>query len=372
MKIVSTKPYFSKDDIDFILSHFKEILEGKSFLSQYKYCEEFEKLFANYTGTKYAISVGNGTCALEIILRSLNIKGDVIVPTNTVAATAYAVQAAGCNPVFADCGEDLVLDLEDVKRRITKNTKAIIMVHIGGYVSPNIKEFIDFCNERNIYFIEDAAHAHGTTLNNRKAGTFGVAAGFSFFSTKVMTTGEGGMITTNNDIINQRARLLRNHWTINEGKLENYHEEFGYNWRMQEVSALLGITQIKRLDEFIKRRNEIAKIFNEGLSSLDNISIRRTPEGEIENFYKYIVFLKKHDWFEIQKMMKEKFDVTLGGHVFAVPLHKQPAFKKIISSSGSFPIAEDLCSRHICPPMYHEMTDEEAVYIVDSLKKCLR
>jgi len=368
VKIVPTKPYFSETDIDFILNHFKEILEGKAFLSQHKYCGEFEKLFADYIGTKYTISVANGTCALEIILRALNLKGDIIVPTNTVAATAYAVVSAGCNPVFADCGDDLILDVDDVKKRITKNTKAIITVHIGGLVSPNTKELVEFCNDNNIYLIEDAAHAHGTTLNKRKAGTFGVAAGFSFFSTKVMTTGEGGMITTDNEIINQRARLLRNHSTINQGRLENYHEEFGYNWRMQEVNALLGITQIKFLEEFIKRRNEIARIFDEELSSLKNIKIRKTPTGVRENYYKYVVFLEKHDRFEVQKMMKEKFDVTLGGCVYAIPLHKQPAFSRKIS----FPVAEDLCSRHICPPMYHEMTDEEALYITDSLKKCLR
>ena len=368
MKIVPTKPYFSEEDINFIQSNFREILEGKSFLSQYKYCEEFEKQFADYIGTKYAISVANGTCALEIILRSLNVKGDVIVPTNTVAATAYGVVAAGCNPIFADCGQDLILDLDDVKKRITKNTKAIITVHIGGLISSNTKELVEFCDDNNIYLIEDAAHAHGSTLDNRKAGTFGVAAGFSFFSTKVITTGEGGMITTNDDIINQRARILRDQAVINQGKFENYHEEFGYNWRMQEVSALLGITQLKRLEEFIKRRLEIARIFDEELSSLKNIRIRKTPPSVRENYYKYVIFLEKHDRFEIQKMMREKFNVRLGGCVYAIPLHKQPAFSRKIS----FLVAEDLCSRHICPPMYHEMTDEEAKYVADSLKKCLR
>jgi len=370
MKIITTKPYFSDADIEFVLGKFKEILEGKAFLSQDKYCKEFEHLFSEYVKSTHSITVTNGTCSLEIILRALNIQGDVIVPTNTFAATAFAVMAARCNPVFADCEKDLNLSIVDLKKRITKNTKAVIFVHVGGLISPRIVDLVQFCKDNNLYLIEDAAHAHGSTYNGKYAGTFGIAGSYSFFSTKVITTGEGGMIVTDNSLVNDQARLMRDQAKVQLGGYQNYHEQFGYNWRMAEVTALLGIRQLKRLDDFINRRNELAVIFNEQLGSVKNITIRETPKGVRENFYKYIIYLEEHDRNNIKDMMKQEYDVSLGGFCYEIPLHKQPFFQ---SQSGvNLPVAEDLCSRHICMPMYYEMSDEEAVYAAKSLKECLQ
>lgn len=368
MKIAATKAYFSSASIDFILTQFREILEGKSFLSMYKHGENFEKSFASYIGTKFAASCNSGTSALEIILRAIDVKDcDVIVPTMTFAATAYTVINAGGRPVFADCTSDMTVDPEDVRKRLTPKTKVVITVHIGGLVSPHTYALMDLCKEKGLLLIEDAAHAHGSALDGRKAGTFGIAAGFSFFSTKVMTTGEGGMVTTNDPDIYNRALLLRNHAKINN---TNYHREFGYNWRMPEVEALLGLAQLNELDTFIQRRNEIAKIYDEKFSEVPQISTLKVPANVRHNFYKYIAFLPPtvdRDLFH--KKMKADYNVTMGGYVYEVPCHLQPVFKEYVTES--LPVSEDLAKRHICPPIYYTLTDEEARYVVDSIGRCL-
>jgi dTDP-4-amino-4,6-dideoxygalactose transaminase len=370
MNIPSFKIDFTEEDIEFITNNFKEILRGKTFFSQYKFCEEFEKKFGSYIGTNYAASVNNGTCALEVILRALNIAGkEVIVPTNTFAATAFAVIHAGGIPVFADCQDDLIIDPEDVRKRITPKTKAIMTVHVGGLISPSTYDLIDICNEKGLYLVEDAAHAHGSSLDGVKAGNLGIAGGFSFFSTKVMTTGEGGMITTNDENIYKKAVIIRDQAKMKKGIYQNYQEEIGNNWRMLEVTALLGLRQLERLESFIKRRNEIAKIFNDEFANVDKLSILEVPNNVRSNFYKYVLFFDG-DREKLQKDLKEKFGISLGGYVYEIPLHLLPAFKSF--AKENLPKAEKLCATHICPPLYYKMTDEEALYVTDSIKRCLK
>lgn len=372
MNIPSYKIDFTEEDIRFIIKNLRDILHGKIFFSQYKFCEEFEKKFAQYIGTKYAVSVTNGTCALEIILRTLKIEGkEVIVPTNTFAATAFAVIHAGGVPVFADCQDDLTIDPKDVMRRITKRTKAIITVHIGGFVSPSTKELVNFCRENGLYLVEDAAHAHGSMLGGRKAGSFGIASGFSFFSTKVMTTGEGGMIATDDENIYKKAVVLRDQAKIKKGIYQNYQEEIGNNWRMLEVTALLGLRQLKRLEHFIQRRTHIAEIYNRELVGVKGVSVLKIPPNLRTNYYKYTLFLDKINRETLQGALKEKYHISLGGYVYEIPLHKLPAFKRY-SQNIKMSNAERLCATHICLPIYSKMTTREAFYTINSFKKCLK
>lgn len=372
MNVASTKPYFFEKDIEYILDKFREILEGKSFLSQFKYCEEIERKFAEYVGTEYAVTTTNGTAALELMLRALNINNkDIVVPTNTNVATAAAVINSGNRPVFADCGKDLTVDPESIRQQITDDTKAVFTVHVGGLVSPNTYEILDICKERGIPFLEDAAHAHGSTLDDKKAGSFGVAGAFSFFSTKIMTTGEGGMIVTDDEELFERAKILRKIGQMSKMGHDYYIEEIGSNWKMMEVAALLGLTQLSHLEDFVKRRNEIARILNEELEATDGIEVLKIPERCRSSFYKYIVFLdKRMNKEKLLQRLKTKYNVRLGGSVYDLPLHKQPAFKEFIK--GRLPTAEDLCLRHICLSTYYTLTDEEVVYQAESLKKCLK
>ncbi|MBI2829945.1 MAG: DegT/DnrJ/EryC1/StrS aminotransferase family protein, partial [Chloroflexi bacterium] len=256
-----------------------------------------------------------------------------------------------------------------VEKKLTPRTKAVVTVHIGGLVSPHTLELADICKRKGIYLIEDAAHAQGSAYGDQKAGTFGIGGAFSFFSTKVMTTGEGGMVITSDESIYKKALVLRDQAKIVKGSYQNYHEELGYNWRMTEVTALMGITQLDLLDKFIERRNQIAKIYDEELANVKNLRILRRPSAARHNYYKYIGFLENYDREKLQKEVKEKFGVSMGGYVYEIPLHKQPAFKEFVD--GSLPRAEDLCQRHVCPPIFYTMTDEEAHYAGNSIARCL-
>lgn len=366
-RVPAFRYYFPQKEIERIVTQYKELLEANGFLTMGPYCEEFERTFAEYTGARFAASVASGTAALEIIFRCLGDKGkEVIVPANTFAATAFAVIHAGGIPVFADCLGDMTVDPADVKKRTTARTAAIVTVHIGGLVSPASHELVELASQKGIPLVEDAAHAHGSRLDNKHAGTFGVAGAFSFFSTKVMTTGEGGMIVTNDRGIYEKALLLRDQAKV-EGK--NRHEEIGHNWRMSEFQAILGLSQLRILEDVIKRRNQIAQIYDQGFSEEPLLIPLRVPTNVRHNYYKHILFLKEGDREQIKAKLKANYGVTLGGYVYDLPCHLQAVFRSY--GDVSLPVAEDLCSRHICPPIYSTMTDEEAKYVTDSIKEVL-
>lgn len=369
MNVPATKPYFSEEDINFINEKFREILEGKSFLSTYKYTEQFESEFASYIGTKFAVGCNSGTSALELICRSLGVEGkEVILPSNTFIATANAVLNAGGTPVFADCTDNLCMDSSDVKKKVTERTAAVIHVHIGGLISKDIFELQKICKEKNIHLIEDSAQAHGSSLNGIKAGSFGIASGFSFFSTKVMTTGEGGMVTTNEPSLVPKMKSMREFGKVKTGIYINYHTSIGYNWRMPEISALMGIRQLASLPKFIGRRNEIAEIYNQELSDFSDVQIVRPEAGSFNNYYKYIVVLPNHDRSLVHKALLEK-EIQPSGYVYELPLHKQPVFPW--ANNLSLPKTEFLCAHHICLPIFYGITDEQVRFVAQTLKEVL-
>ena len=366
-KIQATKPYFNADDISYITEKFKEILSGKSFLSQYKYCIQFEQEFASYTGTDFAVSCNSGTSALELIFRALDVQGkEVILPSNTFIATANAIMNAGGIPVFADCDESMCLDFKDTINKITPETIAICHVHIGGLVSDNAMRLAEYCKNNKIYFVEDAAQAHGSINQNRKAGTLGIASGFSFFSTKVMTTGEGGMVTTNNEELVKKMRSMREFGKEKKGILTNYHTQIGYNWRMPEVSALMGIRQLKLIEEFIYKRSKIAAVYNSILQDCSEIQVINPSKDSRSNYFKYIIILKNIDRETVHKGM-ENNGVQISGYVYELPLHKQPVFLK--HKNNILPNTEYYCSKHLCLPIYPSLEPEDAIYIANNLLK---
>jgi len=371
MRVPAAKIYFPEEDRKKILEQVDKILESGQ-LTLGKYTKEFEEKFAKYVGTKYAVAVNSGTSALEIPLRALDIQGfSVIVPTNTFFATPASVIHAGGKVIFADVTENLCLDPDSVKQKIQKDTKGIIIVHIGGVVSPQIKEIQEICGEHNLFLIEDAAHAHGSSLDGKPAGAFGDAAAFSFYPTKVMTSGEGGMIITNDENIYQRALVLRDQGKA--GFLSNVHTEMGYNWRMSEIHAAIGLSQFARLNEFITARRRIAKIYDRELEKISKVTPLEIPSSVKSNYYKYTTILDNGiDRALLKKELKERYEVNLSGEVYELPCHLQPIFKDLYGfNGGEFPVAEDLCQRQICLPVFATMTDEQAKYVIDCLKKVL-
>ena len=371
MNIPAAKIYFPEEDRGEILEKIGEILETGQ-LTLGKYGKEFEAKFAEYIGTKYAIAVNSGTSALEIPLRVLNVQGSsVIVPTNTFFATPASVIHAEGKVIFADVTDNLCIDPDSVNENIRKDTKGVIVVHIGGVIPPQIKEIQEICEDNNLFLIEDAAHAHGSTLDGKMAGCFGDAAAFSFYPTKVMTSGEGGMITTDDEKIYERALVFRDQGKA--GFFGNVHTELGYNWRMSELHAVLGLSQFARLEEFIADRRRIAKIYDEELKKIDGVTPIKIASSVKSNYYKYMALLEDGiDRANLKKELKEMYGVSLSGEVYELPCHLQPVFKDLYRfKEGDFPVAEDICKRQICLPVFATMTKEQAKYVINTLKEAI-
>jgi dTDP-4-amino-4,6-dideoxygalactose transaminase len=313
--------------------------------------------------------VSSGTSALEIIFRAIGVEGgEVVVPTNTFFATPAAVQHAGGIVRFAECDPaTYAMDVDHTRTLINDRTRAVVVVHIGGLITPRIAELQKLCDDAGIPLIEDAAHAHGSTLHGKPAGSFGLAAAFSFYPTKVITSGEGGMISTNDDRINEEARIYRDQGKA--GFTSNFHTRLGNNWRLSEPHAIIGRYQLKRLPEFIAARQRIAKIYDRGLGSM-GVTALPMPAGVSSNYYKYIAMPPAGiDRAPLKKKLRESYDIGLSGEVYEAPCHLQPVFGPL--PQGTLPVAEDLCARHICLPVSAVMSDDDARYVVDSLGKAL-
>jgi perosamine synthetase len=254
---------------------------------------------------------------------------------------------------------------EEISRRITPNTVGVVIVHIGGLVSRRMPEIQALIERKGLWLVEDAAHAHGSSLNGTQAGAFGIASAFSFYPTKVMTAGEGGMIVTHDERIAAEARIYRD-----QGKAsftQNAHIRMGYNWRMSEPHAIIGLRHLERLSDMIAARRRIAGIFDEGLAGWDALAPLQVPEGGICNYYKYIARLRRPmDRKALKAKLRESYGVSLAGEVYEEPLHKQPIFQRY--AQYPLPLAEDVCARHICLPIFYSMTEAQAFQVLDALK----
>ena len=372
MHVKNTKPRIPKSDINPILNDLKDALEKGNLTFG---TEEFENEFANYIGTKYAVAVNSGTSALEAPLRYLNVKDkEVIVPTNTFVASANAVVFAGGIPVMVDMDiNNLCADFEDIKRKVNKNTKGIIIVHSCGYIPPYILELKKYCKDNNLFLLEDAAHAHGASFsetegNPLKAGSLGDVGSFSFFPTKLMTTGEGGMVTTNNKELADYVKQVRHH-----GQKNGLMTELGYNWRMSTLNAILGRHQLKRLDSFIERRNEIASKYAEAFQDIEEIELIKVPINITHGYWKYPILIKsRYTAKEFQTLLKEKYNIDTGT-VYYPPVHLQPYYKENYGyKEGDMPVSENSLAREICLPIFIDITDEQLDYVIESVKKELK
>ncbi len=365
--IPAAKIQFLPEDRVWIAERIQEVLASGQ-LTLGKYGTEFEKKFAQLCGVRHGIAVNSGTSALEIILRSLGVEGrDVLVPTNTFFATAAAVVHAGGNPVLLDMDpESFSLHPEAVEKSLTPKTAGVIVVHIGGIVSAQMPNLVELAKKKGIWLVEDAAHAHGSSFMSTSAGAFGIGSSFSFYPTKVMTSAEGGMIVTNDDRLAEESRIYRD-----QGKASftvNAHVRMGYNWRMSEPHAIIGLKHLERLPEMIADRRKIASIYDAGLSEFKNLYALPVPPDGVCNYYKYIVVLKqKRDRKELKTILRGKYGVSLAGEVYEEPLHKQPVFTKY--SAGPLPVSEDLCARHICLPVFSGMQESEAREVLRALKE---
>jgi perosamine synthetase len=364
-----SKVDFSADDRRWIGDRIVEILETGQ-LTLGRYGALFEQEFARYCGARHAVAVGSGTAALEIILRSLDVAGrDVLVPANTFFATAAAVIHAGGRPVLMDTDPDSFGTApEELERRLTPRTAGAIVVHIGGIVSGRMPELVAVAAREGIWLVEDAAHAHGSSLAGTKAGTFGIAGAFSFYPTKVMTSGEGGIIVTSDEHIAGEARRYRDQGK--ESFERNAHTRLGYNWRLSEPHAVIGLRHLQRLPAMIAERQRIAALYDAALGCAGLLRPLVVPRGGESNYYKYIATLPDGvERSNLRRRLREEHGVTLAGEVYEQPLHRQPVFEQY--ARHPLPASEAVCARHVCLPVFASMTDDQGDRVVEALQALL-
>ena len=335
--------------------------------------ERFERMLSEYVGTKYAVVFNSGTSALHAALLAYDIGqgDDVIVPSFTFIATANAPLFVGARPVFADIEETTYgLDPNDVIRKITPKTKAIIPMHYGGN-SCLIGELKGIADEHNLILIEDAAESLGTTVNGRKVGTFGNCAILSFCSNKVITTGEGGAVVTDSAEIYDKLKLIRSH-----GRAENAnyfssteymdYVTLGYNFRMSDITASLGIAQLKKLDKIIEVRRRNAERMSTRLSGITEIEVPCSPDGFFHVYQLYTIRLKegsgKRD--ALARYLAQKGIMT---RVYFTPVHFTHFYKNKLGYNCELSTTERLSEQVLTLPMYPSLTEDEINYIADEV-----
>jgi dTDP-4-amino-4,6-dideoxygalactose transaminase len=368
--IPAARPFFAQSDIGELKEDLEKILTS-GMLTLGDYTKELERRFASLVGVRHGVAVNSGTSALEIALRSHHLKheDEVILPTNTFGATCAAVVFAGGRPVITDISRSaLTINSEIISKAITAKTRGVIAVHIGGLICPDIESIREVCADRDLFLIEDAAHAHGSKIGEQPAGSFGSAGCFSFYPTKVMTSGEGGMITTNSEELCAAAQVLRDQGK--ESFNSNRIVRLGFNWRMPEICAAIGLAQLRHLQEFIASRNANARIYDRGV---DEMGLERvvTPPTHLNNYYKYTFFLPRGvDRNKFKSMCREKA-VAYGGEVYWPPLHLQPVFEEFIDRHNDFDVSEEWGRRMVNPPMFSQMSRAQAERVVEVTAKVL-
>ena len=372
--IKCAQPYFPPKEIEWITSEIRLAIEAGT-LTQGAHISQFEDTFAQYTGTKYAIAVSNGTTALEIILRHFSLNGgEVIVPTNTFLASANAVIFAGGVPVFSDISRStLCIDLPSIQKCVSPKTRGVMIVHIAGMICPETDVIKDYCKRNGFFCIEDSAHAHGAKRNGQKSGSLCDAAAFSFFPTKPITTAEGGMITTNLADLAGFARTFRNHG-VPEGS--TVHEQLGHNYRMDELSAILGISQIRMLDQFITIRKQIAREYEEGLADLKDEGICTVlPKSNMQHsYYKFPILLPTVGQRNtVSKSLREEYGVDTGT-VYWPPCHLQPVVElrpDLYVVRGDLTASEDVLPRVLCLPIHARLTNAEVAQVIEAVHQAV-
>ena len=357
----------------------REVLDS-GWLTMGAVTQSFEEEFASYTGAKHAFAVGNATDALHMACVAAGVgPGDeVLVPSLSFVATANAVRYTGAAPVFVDInGEnDLTLSLGVMEKLLTPRTKAVIVMHYGGYAC-DMPGILQWAEAHHLVVIEDAAHAAGSFLEGRHLGTWGASGCFSFFSNKNMTTGEGGMIVTNDDETAEKFRLLRSHgmtsltWDRHQGHAWSYDVvDVGYNYRIDEIHSALGRVQLKRLDGYNARRREITQLYRELLSELCSsviVPFEGHP-GVSAHHIMPVVLPRAANRLHFMEAMKSQGVQT---SVHYPPIHLFSSFRGTTEGTGSLPVTEDIAGREVTLPLYPTLTDEQVKLVAQAVRKAL-
>lgn len=338
--------------------------------SEGPFVKRFEEGMASYVGRKHGIAVSSGTAALEVAVQALNLEkgSEVILPTFTIISCAQAITKAGLIPVVVDCEKDTWnMDVEQIEQKVTSKTSAIMVVHIYG-LPVKMDKVLSLAKKYDLKVIEDAAEVHGQTYNGKQCGSFGDISIFSFYPNKHITCGEGGMILTDDDYLDERCRGARNLFFSSRRYV---HEEIGSNFRMTNMQAALGLAQLEKIDNHVKRKREIGRYYNEQFLSLKDV-LKPIPITEYaENIYwVYGLVIGDSYQFDALEATKQLKDMGIGTRTFFYPIHKQPVYiKQGMFQNVSCPNAERLAERGFYIPSGLGISDCEIVRVTDVVKK---
>lgn len=370
------KPYLTKEEAQ---AAYDTILTG--WITQGPKVQEFEEKFAAYTGAKYAVAVSNCTTALHLamIVAGIGPGDEVICPSMSYIATANAIKYVGATPVFAEVlPETYNIDPVDVKKKITEKTKAILIVHQIG-MPADIDAFQKLCDTYGLKLIEDAACAAGSAYKGKKIGSHSELVCFSFHPRKVISTGDGGMITTNREGYYNRLKLLRQHGMSVNDRIRHKankvifedHIEVGYNYRMTDIQAAVGIKQLEKLDWIVTERRKIAAIYHDAFKDLDFVRIPFENEGYFSNYQSYSIYLKKSCPVNRNELMQELLEKGIASRRGIMNSHREIAYKDEYGSI-SLPVSEDLQDNSIILPLYVPMDNESVKYVVETFRAIVK
>lgn len=366
------KPYLTQEEAQ---AAYDTILTG--WITQGPRVAEFEEKFAQYTGANHAVAVSNCTTALHLSMIVAGIKeGDeVICPSMSYIATANSIKYVGATPVFAEVGLDYNIDIEDVKIKITSKTKAILIVHQIG-MPADIDAFAALCKAHNLMLIEDAACAIGSTYKGKKIGSHSDLVCFSFHPRKVISTGDGGMITTTNEAFANRMKLLRQHGMSVNDRVRHQsksvifedHLEVGYNYRMTDIQASVGIKQLEKLDWIVEERRKIAAKYFEGFKDIPGIVLPYENENRTTNYQSFSIYLTEECTLDRNEIMQELLDKGVASRRGIMTTHRETAYN---NGSYHLPVSEKMADRSIIIPLYVPMSNEEIEKVIMGIKSIL-
>jgi perosamine synthetase len=361
-KIPIAKPNFGKEEETAV----KQVLES-GILASGPRTKQFEKGFAEYIGVEHAVAVANGTIALDVALKALKIgPGDeVITSAFSFVASGNCILFQNAKPVFADIDpRTFNIDPSDVAEKITAKTKALIPIHMFGQPA-NMDALKEIAEDKGIALVEDAAQAHGAEYKGQKAGSIGEIGCFSFYATKNMTAGEGGMVTTNDPELAEKARLL-----ISHGQSQKYHHDIlGYNYRMTELCAAIGSVQLQKIDEFNRKRRDNAKLLTQGIRSFKGLTVPYIDEDVTPVFHQYVVRVEENYPLARDELANHLTEKGIGVAVhYPIPIYGQPLYQKLGYGGTRCPNTEDACRRVLSLPVHPLVDRKDIEYILDVLK----
>lgn len=363
-----SQPIIEDEEINAVV----EVLHS-GMIAQGSKVAEFEKAFAKYCNTKYAVAVNNGTAAIHTALYALDIKpGDeVITVPFTFVATANPILMQGGKVVFCDISEkDYCIDPEQLESKITPKTKAILPVDLYGQIY-NYEAIKQIADKHDLKIMEDAAQSIGAKRNSMRAGNFGEVASFSLYATKNISTGEGGVITTNDENLMKRCKLFRHHGQSEEKKYE--YLELGYNYRMTDIAAAIGVEQLKKIDRFMKIRNTNATLYNKGLKEIDGIILPSVSSGNTHVYHQYTIRITPNARFSRNELIDYLKENDIGSGVYyPKPLHLHHHFSKMGYKKGDFPISEKVSQQVLSLPVHPSLSEDDIASVIDKIRTLAR